>query len=124
MLLPLPIIIGWFLAILPSGKINEYSLPRLEHFAPWIGLSLLVLAATIATFIRLRQRLLRVVLLATSGLLTLSVVVYYSTGALVTPTFVGLMLVMWGVFLAPPLLERYLIRNRQDIAWRKDKKTG
>jgi len=122
MLLPLPIIIGWFLAILPSGKINEYSPERLEHFAPWIGLSFIILAATIATFLRLRQRVLRVVLLATSGLLTLSVVVYYSTGALVTPTFIGLMLVMWGVFLAPPLLERYLIKNRQNGAWRKDKK--
>ena len=124
MLLPLPIIIGWFLAILPSGKINEYSPERLEHFAPWIGLSFIILAATIATFLRLRQRVLRVVLLATSGLLTLSVVVYYSTGALVTPTFIGLMLVMWGVFLAPPLLERYLIRNRQNLPGEKTKEQG
>lgn len=122
MLLPLPIITGWFLAVSPSGKINEYSLQRLEHFAPWIGLSFLILAATIATFIRLRQRALRVVLLAISGLLTLSVVVYYSTGRLATPTFFGLILVMWGVLLAPPLLERYLLRNRQAKDWKKEKR--
>ncbi len=116
MLLPVPIITGWFLAISPSGKINEYSIQRLYYFAPWIGLSFLILAATIATFIRLRQRWLRVGLLAVSGLLTLTLVVYHSTGRLATPTFLGLMLVMWGVFLAPPLLERYLGRNRRTTA--------
>ena len=116
MLLPLPIITGWFLAISPSGKISEYSLQRLYLFAPWIGLSFLILAVTIAAFIRLRQRWLRVGLLATSGLLTLTLVVYYSFGRLNTPTFLGLMLVMWGVLLAPPLLERYLGRNRRAAA--------
>jgi hypothetical protein len=120
MLLPLPIITGWFLAISPSGKINEYSLQRLYYFAPWIGLSFLILAATIAAFLRLRQRSLRVGLLAVSGMLTLTLVVYYSTGRLDTPTFFGLMLVMWGVFLAPPLLERYLVKNRQATAWKKE----
>jgi hypothetical protein len=113
MLLPLPIITGWFLAITPSGKINEYSLQRLYSFAPWIGFSFLILAVTIATFIRVRQRWLRVGLLAVSGLLTLTLVVYHSTGRLATPTFLGLTVVMWGVFLAPPLLERYLDRNRR-----------
>jgi hypothetical protein len=122
MLLPLPIIAGWFLAVSPSGKITEDSLRRVYYFAPWIGLSFLILAATIAAFIRLRQRWLRVGLLAASGLLTLTLVVYYSTSRLNTPTFLGLMLVMWGVFLAPPLLERYLVRNRQAIAWRKEKR--
>ena len=122
MLLPLPIIAGWFLAISSSGKITEDSLRRVYYFAPWIGLSFLILAVTIAAFIRLRQRWLRVGLLAASGLLTLSLVVYYSTGRLNTPTFLGLMLVMWGLFLAPPLLERYLVRNRQAIAWRKEKR--
>jgi hypothetical protein len=118
MLLPLPIITGWFLAISPSGKINEYSLQRLYYFAPWIGLSFLMLAGTIAAFLRLRQRSLRVGLLAVSGMLTLTLVVYYSTGRLDTPTLFGLMLVMWGVFLAPPLLERFIIKHRQATTWK------
>jgi hypothetical protein len=122
MLLPLPIIAGWFLAILSSGRINEESLRRVYYFAPWIGLSFLILAATIAAFLRLRQRSLRVGLLAASGMLTLTLVVYYSTGRLDTPTFFGLMLVMWGVFLAPPLLERYLVRNRRAMAWKKERR--
>ena len=40
MLLPMPIIIGWYLAISPSGKLSEESLQRLYDFAPWIGLEL------------------------------------------------------------------------------------
>ena len=113
MLMPFPIITGWFLAISPSGKINEDSLQRLSHLAPWIGLSFLIMAVTIATFIRVRQRSLRVVLLAASGMLTLMLVVYYSTGRFAVATFLGLALVMWGLFLTPPLLERYLARKRR-----------
>jgi hypothetical protein len=108
MLLPLPIIIGWFLAVSPAGRFNETSFQRLGYFAPWIGLSFIALALTIAVFLRLRQRALRVGLLAASGLLTLTLVVYYTTGRLDTLTFLGLILVMWGVLLVPPVLERYV----------------
>jgi hypothetical protein len=121
MLLPMPIIAGWFLAVSSSWKLTEYSLQRIYYFAPWIGLSFIALAATIAAFIRLRQRWLRVGLLAVSGLLTLTLVVYYGTGRLNTATFLGLFLVMWGVFLAPLLLERYLARSRRRLAsWKKN----
>lgn len=105
MLLPIPIIVGWFLAIAPAGKLMEFSLQRVYYFAPWIGLSFMVLALTIAAFIRLRQRWLRISLLGTSGVLTLTLVVYYTTGGLNTLTFSGLVLVMWGVLLLPLILE-------------------
>jgi len=124
MLLPLPIIIGWFLAISSSGRFTEYSLQRVYYFAPWIGLSFLILAVTIAAFIRLRQRWLRVCLLAVSGLFTLTLVVYYSTGKLNTLTFLGLILVMWGLFLAPPLLERYLVKRERLVTRRKGETPG
>lgn len=113
MLLPLPIIIGWFLAISPEGKLTQASLQRVYYFAPWIGLSFMALAFTIGAFIRLRQRWLRIGLLAASGLSTLTLVVYYTTGRLNTPTFLGLILVMWGVLLVPPVLERYLRGSRR-----------
>ena len=112
MLLPVPIIIGWFLAISPSGKFNEDSLERVYYYAPWIGLSFMVLALTIAAFIRLRQRWLRVSLLAVSGLLTLGVAVYSATGRLNNLAFLGPFLVMWGVLMVPPLLERRLKNGR------------
>ncbi len=110
-LLPLPIIIGWFLAVSSSGKFTAYSIERINYFAPWIGLSFLALALTIAAFIRLRQRWLRIGLMAASGLSTLTLVVYYTTGRLNTLNFLGLIFVMWGVLLVPPLLERFLRRD-------------
>ena len=112
MLLPIPIVIGWYVAISPSGKFSEESLQRLYYFAPWIGLSFMALALTIAVFIRLRQRWLRVSLLAASGLLTLSPIVYYSTGRLNNLVFLGLVIVLWGVLLVPPILERRLKHRR------------
>ena len=112
MLLPIPIIIGWFLAVSPGARFTEYSLQRVFFFAPWIGLSFFALALTIAAFIRVRQRWLRIGLLTISGLLTLTLVVYYTSGRLNTPTFLGLILVMWGVFLIPPLLERWFRNGR------------
>jgi len=112
MLLPLPIIIGWYLAVSPEGKFNGTSLQRLDYFAPWIGLSFIALALTIAAFLRIRQRSLRVGLLAVSGLLTLTLVAYYTVGRLNTFTFLGLVLVMWGVLLVPAVLERFLGYDR------------
>jgi hypothetical protein len=44
-------------------------------------------------------------------LCTVTLVVYYTVGHLNTLTFLGLVLVMWGVLLFPPLLERFLRRN-------------
>lgn len=118
MLLPLPIITGWFLAVSESGKFTQYSLQLVYYFAPWIGLSFIVLALTIAAFIRLRQRWLRVGLLGTSGLLTVTLIVHYTVGRLNTFTFFGLILVMWGVLLVPPLLERHL-RSGRRISFRQ-----
>ena len=111
MLLPMPIIIGWFLAVSPDWKITASSLERATLMAPWIGLSFLALALTIAAFIRIRQRWLRISLLVLSGVITLSLVVRYAYGQINTPMFVGLILVMWGVFLVPIILERRF-RNR------------
>jgi len=111
-LLPAPIIIGWFLTVVPQARFTEQTLSRVNFFAPWIALSFLILALTIAAFIRLRQRWLRIALLVISGLSTLTMVAYYAGGRLTLSTFFGLILVMWGLFLVPPLLERWLRRGR------------
>ena len=122
MLLPIPIIIGWFLAVSPTGKLTEASMELAKTMAPWIGLSFFTLALTIAAFIRIRQRWLRIGLLALSGVLTLTLVANYAQGYLSTPLFAGLMLVMWGIFLIPPLLERR-IRRRADLLLMKKNAT-
>ena len=113
MLLPIPIIVGWFLAIAPSGKFSAASLEKVNTYSPWIGLSFMMLAFTIGTFIRLRQRWLKVSLLAVSGSLTLTVAVYLATGDLVNARFLGPVLGIWGVLLVPPLLERQLKNGKR-----------
>jgi len=112
MLLPLPIIIGWYLALSPNGIFSDETLQQLYKFSPWIGFSFMGLALTIAVFIRLRQRWLRVTLLAASGLLTLCLIVYHSTGNVNNLAFLGLLFVLWGGLLIPPLLERRLKNSR------------
>jgi len=104
MLLPIPIIIGWFIAVEWRG-FPEYSLERLRHFAPWIGLSFLALAAAVVTFIRLRKRWLKVAVLFITGLTTLTLVAFYAWGRLELITFLLLILLMVSIFLIPALLE-------------------
>ncbi len=106
MLLPVPIILGWFLAVEKEGKFLEFSLQHLYQFAPWIGLSFLALAVTAVAFIRLRQRWLRVILLFISGLLTLAMVAFYAEGRLSLPAFLILTVILLGILLSPALVER------------------
>ncbi len=111
MLLPLPIIIGWYMAISSGGRFTADSLQRVNIYAPWIGLSFISLALTVAAFIRLRRRSLRIGLLAVSGLLMVTLVVYYTTGQLGVVPVIGLALVVWGVLLVPLVLERFFRRG-------------
>ena len=106
MLFPLPIIVGWFLAVEPVDEVPAYWLQRIQDFAPWIGLSFLALAVTVATFIRLRKRWLKVAVLIMSGLITLTMVAYYTEGKLSVPALLILIIAMLLILLSPALLER------------------
>jgi len=118
MLFPVPIILGWFLAVQLEGRFPEFSVERLHDLAPWIGLSFLALAVTVALFIRLRQRWLKVAVLFISGLLTLIMAACYAEGRLGLSTFLVLILVLLGLFLTPALLERKIRGGRQrPMAW-------
>jgi hypothetical protein len=117
-LVQLPVIAGWFLAVVPDLHFTASTVDRVTLLAPWIGTSFLLLALTIGAFIRIRQRWLRVGLLATSGLGTLSLVGFYSAGGLRTTVFIGLMLVMWGIFLLPPLMYRLIRREENKTLWK------
>jgi hypothetical protein len=112
MLLPLPVIIGWFWAVGPGPQYPEYWLQRLHDFGPWIGLSFLALAITVVAFIRLRKRWLKVSLLVISGLITLSLVAFYADGSLSIPALLMLIIVMLIMLLSPALVERLLRHTR------------
>jgi len=108
MLLPLPIIIGWFLAVEPVDGVPAYWTQRLQEFAPWIGLTFLSLGVAVTTFIRLRKRWLRISVLVISGLITLTMIAYYAEGRLSVPAFLALIVVMLILLLSPALVERTL----------------
>jgi hypothetical protein len=113
MLFPLPAIAGWFLAIEPISKLPEHWLQRIQAFAPWMGLTFLALGLTVATFIRLRKRWLRVSVLVVSGLITLTMICYYTEGRLSVPAFLILIVVMLLLLLSPALVERTLRHTGQ-----------
>lgn len=116
MLLPVPTIIGWFLAVEPINQLPEHWLQYIDDFAPWIGLTFLALALTVATFIRLRKRWLRVSVLVASGLITLTMVTYYTEGRLSLPALLILVVVMLLLLLSPALVERTLRHSGQHSA--------
>ncbi len=115
MLLPVPVILGWVLITGSGEKFPESSLERLQNFAPWIAVSFLILGATVAIFIRLRQRLLKVAALLILGLLTLVMVAYCAKGILSLPTFLLLTMLMLSLFLVPSLVERKLRYSRAGV---------
>lgn len=115
MLLPIPVIIGWFLVVGKEGEFLKPDLEDLRHFAPWIGLSFLALAGTAIAFVRLRQRWLRVMLLIISGLLILVMVASYAEGRISLPALSMLILIMVGLLLSPALVERGLKHGKQRL---------
>ena len=113
MLFPVPIILGWFLAVHLEDRFPAFSVERLQDLAPWIGLSFLTLAVTAAAFIRLRRRWLKVAVLFISGLITLIMAACYAEGRLGVFTFLVLILLLLSLFLTPALLERKIRYCRQ-----------
>ncbi len=98
-----------------EDKLLGFSLEHIQHFAPSIGLTFLALAVTVAAFIRLRQRWIRIILLPLSGFLTLLMVAYYAEGRLTLPAFIVLIGIMFGLMLSPALMERRIRRGKQKV---------
>jgi len=115
MLLPVPSIVGWFLAMEQGGIFTGFKLERLYDFGPWVGLCFLVLAITVAVFIRLRRRWLKILALVTSGLLT-STMVTLSSSRLGLFAFIGLVVLMLSFLLVPALLDRRIRHSNQQTA--------
>ncbi len=105
MLMPIPIIIGWFVAMEWMGEFPELAMERLGYFAPWIGLSFLVLGSSVVAFVRLRRRWLKISVLLIAGLTTLTLIAFYSWGNLELAIFLALLLLMVSIFLVPAILE-------------------
>ncbi len=115
MLLPVPTVVGWFLVMEQEVRFSGFSFERLHDFAPWTALSFLVLAVTVAVFIRLRKRWLKMTVLVTSGLLTITMV-SIATGRLGLLAFLVLILLMVSFLLVPAWLEHRIRHSNRPVA--------
>lgn len=113
MLLPTPVIIGWFWAVGRRGELLQVNPEQIQQLAPWVGLTFATLAIAAAAFIRLRQRWLRVASLFTAGLVSLAIVARYAQQRLSLSAFLVVLLVMLGLLLAPALVERRVRCSKQ-----------
>jgi hypothetical protein len=114
MLLPIPIMLGWILALwllAPEHEIGFLSYEQLYEFAPLIALSFAVLALTVATFIRVRQRWAKVGVLLTLEIFVLVIVALGGKSSINLGGWLGLVLLAVVLLLGPALLERKI---RQD----------
>ena len=104
MLLPVPIVLGWVAVIELEGKLlwNE----QLYEFAPIIALSFAVLALTVATFIRIRQRWAKVGALLILEMLILVIVGIGSKSTIDVGGWLLLVLLALLLLLGPAMLER------------------
>lgn len=106
MMLPVPGIIGWFIAVGNEGDVLNINLHNVELYATGIGLSFLALAGTTIAFLRLRKRWMRGVLLVLTGFLTLVMVSFYSEARIGLPLFLALTLFMLLLLLSPAIIDR------------------
>jgi len=114
MLLPIPIMLGWILALWLLALQHEngfLSYEQLLEFAPLIALSFAVLALTVAAFIRVRQRWAKVGVLLTLEILVLVIMALSGKISINLGGWVGLGLLAVILLLGPALLERKI---RQD----------
>ncbi len=110
MLVPVPTFVGWFLA---SGQtmFPDLKLGFLYDFAPWTGFTFLVLGVSVAMFVRLKYRWLRIAALIISSLMSAAVVTLASS-QLGFVAFLGLALLMLSFVLVPAYIEHRVGHNQ------------
>ncbi len=105
MLLPMPAIIGWFIATQWLGNFDIDTEARLYYYGPWIGISFLALAFGVISFVRIRRRWLKVAVLFMTGVITLGLISSYAGGHIEFMALLLLILLLVSIFLIPALLE-------------------
>jgi hypothetical protein len=103
MLLPLPAIVGWFVATAWLAGFDTTT--RLYYYGPWIGVSFLALAFGVVTFVRIRRRWMKIGVLFMTGVITLTLITSYAGGRIEFVAFLLLILLQTSIFLIPALLE-------------------
>jgi hypothetical protein len=103
MLLPIPVILGWRLAL--GIEDMQQWLARIYDAAQLIALSFAVLALTVTTFIRVRQRWAKAGALLTHEIILLVVVASADKNAIGLYTWIFLILLFLFLVISPALLD-------------------
>lgn len=119
MLLPVPMVIAWFLVAARGNWYLGLNLEQISNLTNGIGLSFILLAATAVIFFRIRQRWLKVVVLPVSGLTILSMIAFYTGPKLNFATFLLLAMIMGGLIFSPFLLDKRLRRKDKTTVYAK-----
>ena len=90
-----------------EDRVAGFNVAHLSGFAPLVGLSFVVLAVSVALFVRLKQRRLKVISLVASSVLTFGLFAFASSGV-GFPAILALSLLLLMSLLAPVLLDRRL----------------
>jgi hypothetical protein len=113
-LVPVPTFVGWFLT---SGQVvfPDLKLGFLYDFAPWTGFTFLILGISVALFVRLTNRWLRITALGISGLMSATVITLASN-RLSFGAFLGLLLLMLSFILVPAYIEHRVRQSNLVVA--------
>jgi len=104
MLLPIPIVLGWILALEIGDELLWHE--KLYDFAPLIAWSFAALAMTVATFIRVKQRWAKAGALLALEVIVLVIVALGDKSAIGFGGWLLLVLIALVLLLGPALLER------------------
>jgi hypothetical protein len=104
MLLPVPIVVGWWMVL--SMNANFPVSIQVHEIASWIAFSFTMLALTVATFIRVRQRWIKVGALLICAIMVLAVVALVGNNVLNLWAWLLLSILALSHLLVPALLER------------------
>jgi hypothetical protein len=104
MLLPMPIVISWFVVSGVKADQAGFDFDRLVQYGPWIGLSFLALALSVIFFVRLRRRWLKICALFLTGVIATVLIGAYAWGRIELYAVLLLILFQVSIFLIPALL--------------------
>jgi len=113
MLLPVPVVVAWFVIAHWNGKLEGNVFDRLSYYGPAIGSSFFALAVGVIAFVRIRRRWLKIAVLFLTGVITLSLVGIYTSGQLSFMGLLLLMLLLGSIFLIPAWLDKSVRTRRR-----------
>ena len=115
MLLPAAAFTGWFLASEQKISFPGFTVDHLYDFSPWIVLTFIVLAVSVALFIRVRQRWFKIAELIFSGLFT-SLVIILASKRLGLVSFICLAIMILSFLLVPAVVEHRLKKGNRTLS--------